>query len=480
MNKWIIAILAGVIIVGGIIAYDINDKVNKDTIYPGISIASTNVSGKTKEEAFKDVKETQERELEEKTITLKGQDKEYILNLKDLDFVYDYQQAVDEAYSSAREGNIFQRYIEVKKIQKNNITLALETRYDDNKIKEKVTNVASEINAEAVNSEFGIIEGEINITDEKDGYKLDETKLNAQIQDNIYKLEDIEMPIEVIKPEITKEYYSKINGVIGEATTTFNSSGPGRVHNIKLSARAFDGRMVKPGEDISYNSTLGPVNSKSGYQNAPVIVAGDLTPGVGGGICQTSTTLYNALLRADLTVTERSHHSIPSAYMAKGLDAVVAGDFLDLKFKNDFDYPIYISTAIVGKSVTFKIYGDKDNMDYTVEMQPKITNVIPHKVTQVVKSNLKPGTKKLEQEGRDGYKVTTYKHKVKDGKVIETKTMSTDYYRERDTVYHIGPKEEKKEPVAQAPVAKEPEAAKEPAEPVEPAPEEAPEETPAP
>nr|WP_300001831.1 VanW family protein [Tissierella sp.] len=447
MRKWLLLFLAGVIVAGAVIVYKINEEVKKDTIYRGISIAGIDVSGKNTEEALQIIKEKQETQLAQKNIIVKGQDKEYTINLKELGFTYDYQEAVDEAYSFAREGNIFERYKEIKTIEAEKKEIELKSEYDKKKIDEKVKKIAGEINKEALDAEFDFNGGNIKITDEKNGYKVQEEALNSKIEDNIYKLELIDVPIEIIKPERTREYYSKINGVIGESTTRFSNSGPGRVNNIKLSARAFNGRIVHPGESISYNSTLGPVNTKSGYQDAPIIVAGDLTPGVGGGICQTSTTLYNALLRADLTVTERSHHSITSAYIDKVLDAVVAGYYLDLKFKNDFDYPIYISSGISGKSVTFKIYGDKENMNYTIQMQPQITKVIPHKVTEIVKKDLKPGERKLEQAGRDGYQVTTYKHKIRDGKIIETKKMSSDYYRERETIYHIGPEAVKPEPI---------------------------------
>ncbi len=138
--------------------------------------------------------------------------------------------------------------------------------------------------------------------------------------------------------------------------------------------------------------------------------------------------------------------------MDKGLDAVVAGNYLDLKFRNDFDYPIYISSWVENKTVHFQIYGDKKNMDYTIQMEPKITTVIPLKVKEILKNDLKPGTRELAQQGRNGYKVTTYKHKIKNGKVVETLKVSSDYYKERDTIYHIGPKVVAPTPPVEVPV----------------------------
>lgn len=440
MKRWLLWTGFALVVVCGIVLFNINNVVKRDTIYDGIFIDEIDMSVKSKEDALKTLQDKKETELKGKKMNLKGKDKQYDIKLEDIGFEYEYKKAVDDAYELARKGNLFERYKKIKQIRKDKNKIELKSNYDEKKIEEKVTMIAKEIDTEAIDSKFDLKNGNISVTDGKDGYKIDEKALISKIKENIYKLDDINIPIDTVKPKYTKEYYSNINGVIGEASTSFNSSGPGRVNNIKISARAFNGRIVHPGENISYNSTLGPVNTQTGYQDAPVIVAGDLQAGVGGGICQTSTTLYNALLRADLTVTERSHHSIPSAYMDKGLDAVVVGDYLDLKFRNDFDYPIYISSWISGKTVYFKVYGDKKNRDYTIEMQPKITNVIPHKVREIVKKDMKPGTRKVAQQGRDGYKVITYKHKIKDGKIVETKQISSDYYKERETIYHIGPK----------------------------------------
>lgn len=465
MKKIILAVGLGLILLGGLVYFNINTTVNKETIYSGVSVEGIDVSDKSKEEAVELLKAEKEPTLNKHAMILKGNDKEYTITLNDIGYKYDYERAVNQAHELAREGTTFERYKEITALKRNNKDIKFDKDYDKTKVKAQIEKIAEEINTEAKDAEFVFNDGDIKVNDGIVGHKVEEAKLLAEIENNIDKLEDIDIPIETIDPQHDKEYYSKINGVIGESTTSFNTSGPGRVNNIKLSTRAFDGKLIHPGEEISYNSSLGPITTKTGYQDAPVIIAGDLTPGVGGGICQTSTTLYNALLRAELTVTERSHHSIPSAYMDKGLDAVVAGDYLDLKFKNEFDYPVYIDAKVVDRKVTFKIYGDKANKDYVIEMQPKLTQVIPHRVKEVVKNDMKPGSRKLAQQGRDGYKVVTYKHKVKDGKVIETKQVNSDYYRERDTIYNVGPKPQPKP--TPKPQAK-PEEPKEPEEPEQP------------
>ncbi len=442
MKRWILVIGLVVVIIAGLVLYNINNIVKKDTIYKGISIEGIDMTHKTKEEALESLKSLKQAEIEKSKMNLKTEEKEYELGLEDIDFDYDYEKAIESAHDLARDGNLFKRYKKIKEIEKNNKDISLDSSYEKKKIEEEVTEIAKELDKEVVDAKFNFNSGNISIDEEREGYKLDEKELIDKIEKNIYTLDDIEIPIDRIQPKYTKEYYSKINGIIGSASTSFNSSGPGRVHNIKLSTKAFNGKILHPGENLSYNSTVGLVSRKTGYRDAPVIVAGDLQPGVGGGICQTSTTLYNALLRADLTVTERSHHSIPSAYMDKGLDAVVAGDYLDLKFKNDFDFPIYISARVVGKTVYFDIYGDKKNRDYTIQMEPKLIQRIPHKVSEILKKDMKPGSREVVQQGRDGYKVVTYKHKIKNGKIVESKQVSSDYYKERETIIHVGRKVE--------------------------------------
>lgn len=440
MEKKLLLIGLVAAVVSGIILFSINNLVKKDTVYEGVSIDRIDMSDKSKEETLKTLKDKKQADLEEQKMTLRIRDKEYHIKLSDIGLEYGYEDAVDEAYLLGRDGNLFEKLIEISSIKKNKKDIKLKFDYDNKKIKEKIINIAEELDLQAIDSKISIENGVISSSEEKDGYKVEQEKLFSQIEKNIDKLEDIEIPMETLKAKYKKEYYKNINGVIGESVTSFNSSGPGRINNIKISARAFNGKVVHPGEILSYNSTIGTINRQAGYQNAPVIIDGELEPGIGGGVCQTSTTLYNALLSADLTVTERSHHSIPSSYMDKGLDAVVVENYLDLKFKNDFDYPIYISSWVSGKTVYFKVYGDKENRDYTIQMQPKIVNVIPHRVKEVFKSNIAAGTRQVAQQGRNGYKVITYKHKVKDGKIIESKEISSDYYRERDTVYYVGPK----------------------------------------
>lgn len=443
MKKKIILILTSLIIILGGVSfgayYVYNKEINIATIYPGIMIDDFKVENMTKEDALSYIKEFKEEELLNKKMEVAYQDKSYTIGLKDLDYSYNYEEAVDQAYKLGREDKLFQRYKEIKRIKEKGIIIPLDPRYDKSKIQGIVENISQELNTESKDAQFNFNGGNIIISEEEVGRKVKEDELVKLINENIEKLTDIEIPMEQIEPKYTKAYYSRINGIIGEYSTGFKNSGVGRKKNIQLSSSSLNGKILHSGESISYNETTGPRQKQFGYEEAPVIVGGELTPGIGGGVCQTSTTLYNAILLADLTILERHPHSIPPAYINKGQDAAVATGYLDLRFKNDFDYPIYISSWVAGDKVYFAIYGDKNAKDYSVAIQPEIIESIPYEVIEKEDSSIQPGSKELVEQGRNGYKVRTYKSIIKDGKVIDRKQITSDYYREKNFLYKIGP-----------------------------------------
>jgi len=169
-------------------------------------------------------------------------------------------------------------------------------------------------------------------------------------------------------PRRTTDEMKKINFVLSEFSTRFDSDVRGRSTNTSLAASSIDGIILMPGEEFSFNRTLGPITTARGYQNAPVIVSGEFVEGIGGGICQVSTTLFNSVLRAGLQITDRRPHSLPVAYVPRGTDAMVSSSS-DFKFKNNFNNPIYIQAYVQNSRIHFKIYGsqnDSKNVDISV------------------------------------------------------------------------------------------------------------------
>ncbi len=433
-----ILIIIAMVLGGGFYIY--NNILNTQTIYTGVRVDDVYLSGMTKEEAYSYLKAKKESEGLNRPMKLKYEDMEFTISLEQLGFQYDYDKAIQEAYNLGRDGDYLTRFKKIQDLKKNSETIKLESNFDFGKIKPIVEDISQKINIESKDAVFDFNGGNIKIKDEVVGRTLDNDKLIGMIEQNVLEFNDIYLPVNTLKPIYTREFYSSINGIIGEFSTSFQGSSFGRIENIKLSAKALSNKLILPGEQLSYNKTTGPRQKQFGYQEAPVIVAGDLTPGIGGGVCQTSTTLYNALLLADMKILERSPHSIAPKYVPKGQDAAVATGYLDLVFRNDFEFPVYTLSKVVGDRVYFYIYGDTTKKNYTIKIEPEILEKIDYTVIETLDESVAPGVKQLVQDGRTGYKVKTYKTIIIDGKVINKNQITTDYYRERNYIYKVGPK----------------------------------------
>ena len=162
---------------------------------------------------------------------------------------------------------------------------------------------------------------------------------------------------EVVEPEGTKEELAKVKDLLGSYTTNYSTSSAGRCANISVAAGKINGTVLYPGEEFSVGQTIGPLTAAGGYELAGAYENGQTVQSYGGGVCQVSTTLYNAVLKAELEVTQRSNHSMIVTYVKPSMDAAIAGDYKDLVFENDTDAPIYVQGIYnSGGSITFNIY----------------------------------------------------------------------------------------------------------------------------
>ena len=160
-------------------------------------------------------------------------------------------------------------------------------------------------------------------------------------------------------PDFTKEELAKVKDLLGSYTTNYSTSSAGRCANISVAAGKINGTVLYPGEEFSVGQTIGPLTAAGGYELAGAYENGQTVQSYGGGVCQVSTTLYNAVLKAELEVTQRSNHSMIVTYVKPSMDAAIAGDYKDLKFVNNLDAPIYIEGYTVGKDIYFNIYGQE-------------------------------------------------------------------------------------------------------------------------
>jgi len=253
-------------------------------------------------------------------------------------------------------------------------------------------------------------------------FKLTATQPNVKIQD------------------ITKDIYKD---KLGSYTSSFANSDSNRANNVKLGASMLNGTIVMPGETFSFNDVMGDCGlSSRGFKPAAVFKAGKVVQEVGGGICQISSSLYVAVLYANLGIVSRSNHALPVGYVPVSLDATIYYPYLDFKFKNTREYPIKIvATTTTSRKLTIAIYGTKEDKEYEVELTSWITSNIPSKVQKQNDSSLEKGKTKVIQSGTAGYISVAYKTVKYNGKVVSKVLLSEDSYGSTPKIIAVGTKE---------------------------------------
>ncbi|AOY76339.1 VanW family protein [Clostridium formicaceticum] len=402
---------------------------NKNTIYPQVLIESVDVSNLTKQEAQRKIQNMYEKQLEDFKVDLVYENYSRQLAYRDLGYTYLYEEALEEAYGLGREGNLFKRIKEIYYLRQQPVIIPLKFTYDVEGLEDVLLTVEGHINQEVKDATIKRQNGAFHTTKEVIGIKVDREALKEKIMEGIESLnqETIVIPTEYVTPRIVEEKLKNIREVIGEFSTTFNRQQQGRSENISIASTSINGTLLMPTEEFSFNQKTGPRGVSEGYQEAPVIVNGQLVPGVGGGICQVSTTLYNAVVRANLQVTNRRNHSLPVAYVPLGQDATVSYNHIDFKFANNMENPIYIESAITGSKVFVKIYGKKEE-NMVITLASEVTEKIEPKTEIKQDTNMYLGEKKVERESKKGYRVTTYKVYSQNGKEIKREVISRDYY----------------------------------------------------
>ncbi len=224
---------------------------------------------------------------------------------------------------------------------------------------------------------------------------------------------------------ITYNELSTINGELSSFTTYYMVGARG--DNVALAASRINGTLLMPGQVFSYNKTVGPRIASDGFKPAPVIIDGQLKPGMGGGVCQPSSTLYNAVLLAGLKVVERVHHGFPVHYLPAGRDATVAYGAIDFQFENSSKWPIYISAHGVGGVLEFSIFGHKIP-GQSIEIEHGYTHYGSVPVEIVPDYSMQPGRRETEREGHPDIRAMWYRITKMNGKVISREPLFTHYY----------------------------------------------------
>lgn len=284
-----------------------------------------------------------------------------------------------------------------------------------------------ELSVEAKDAEYKIENNEVIITDHVVGVEINKAKLSAlveQVNNGIAGKIDVKQTV----PEITTESIQKslFGTTLATYSSNYSSSSANRAYNVELAASKINGLILPDGAEFSYNGTVGNANAANGFKMATIFSDGKKTEGVGGGVCQVSSTLYCSVLRADLEVTERHNHSLPIAYVPGGQDATVSYGVLDFRFKNNTGAPIKLEAVCAGRNLTVSILGSAEAKKNVEVVSQKVSTLEPT-MTEIPDPSLPIGTTQIVSKGSAGSVYVAYKRVLdENGKVIkETSTRST-------------------------------------------------------
>lgn len=296
------------------------------------------------------------------------------------------------------------------------------------------------LNRDPVNAEFvKLSRTEYEIKPHQMGLKLDRSKLMEIISyvenRESQEYEEIILPVEFIAPELTEDELKTrlFRDTLASYSTHFNTVGENNYNrsiNIGLAAKSIDGTILLPGEIFSFNDVVGPRTAAKGYRIAHIFVAGRITDGTGGGVCQVSTTLYNAVLRANLEVLERHNHMFTVSYVPLGHDAAVSYGYADLVFKNTTAHPLRINAAVTpGNNLYISIVSTNDYPNRKVKLATRIISTTPIAVQYVDDSTLPQGTYIVDENGMEGYVVDTYIRIYNGDELIKEEKLHRSVYQ---------------------------------------------------
>lgn len=335
----------------GIAPADKDKKIHKN-----ITIENISVGKLTKEEAVNMLKKTYPLD----NFNINYNNESWTIKPEDIELSFHIEERVDEALNYTRSKSIWNN---IKRKGKLNINkpynIKIKATYNEVKLSKQLEKIYEKVNVEAVDATFYVEpSGEIKRSESKEGRDVDISKLKDDIYNmiNKKKIKDINLPVLTLYPKTSTKQVKSINSILGQFSTSFNDS-TSRGSNIHVAGESTSDVLLMPGETFSYNKKTGARNWVNGYQSAPIIVGGRVVNGEGGGVCQVSTTIYNAALLSGLTIDEVHNHSLPSRYAPRGRDATVSYGYTDLKFTNPYTHPVYIKNIVGNGAITSKIYG---------------------------------------------------------------------------------------------------------------------------
>ena len=406
------------------------------TIKSGIYAGEVNLSGMTREEAVRAVGGFVDGLKDVQVTLLAGAGSRVAVTAGELGITWANPELVTEALEVGTRGNVIVRYKQLKDLEHRNLVLPIKLSFDQQAISDFLSFTCAEYDVEPVNMSLVRENGEFRIVEGHNGYLLDVEASVDRINDYLTGEWDdrpcvIELDVKVTEPKGSVEELSQVTDLLGSFTTSFAGSSADRKANIENGCRLVNGVTLYPGEEFSTYEAVSPFTKENGYYMAGSYLTGKVVDSLGGGICQVSTTLYNAALLAELNVTMRYNHSMTVSYVDLSADAAIAESTgKDLRFVNNLEYPIYIEGYTENNKITFNIYGmESRTAGREVRYESEVLEVINPPADDIHADNTRPIGYVVTNSGAHvGYKARLWKVVLEDGmEVSRTQVNSSSY-----------------------------------------------------
>jgi len=429
-----------------IVVMALNPPAPAGSIYSNMYIHGLPVGGLTTDEAAAALMQHFQPALDGLEITFTHQGQVIAQRtFKDFNVLFDFSGAIETAIDYSNEANLPARISRLLG-RARKINEPPNLRIDQARIEAQINSIISELQVQPVNAGLVYESGQITIKPESQGLAVNTSDTLEQLQQIITQLTSgtIEMQASPLSPQYTASDLAFAISSLGTFSTAIapNEDGP-RVRNIGRAAGRVHNQMLFPGETLSASGLMGAHLPGSDYEAAIVLVRGEPVNDIGGGICQVVTTLYNAVLLAELEVVQRHNHSVRVSYAEYGFDATIAGDYYDLKFKNNTGYPILITSLLRENALEVTIYGHEARpTNRSLQFSSIRVDVIsPEPYKEVVDQNLAPGERVITLESQLGYRYEVFKHVFIDGREVEMVKINTSSYRPLQGIISVGREE---------------------------------------
>jgi len=422
-------------------------SVERDTFYDGVEIDGINVGGGTLNDVRAHFAQREREKADALSVALSYGNQQWMISGSDLQYNSNYESVIRSAYQIGRAGSLEDRFRQVNDVAEHGRRYTITRNYDAGLLREKIDAIAASLShpaKDATVASFDMKSKSFSFTQSSAGARVEAGKLYDQAMTALDSGGGRTVIInrEEIQPAVSSSSLTGKFGRVSQAVTSASGSSKNRLTNIRLALDIINGTRIGPGESFSYNKTVGQRTSARGFKSAGAFSDGTLIEEIGGGICQTSTTLFNAVVKADLEIVERSAHSRPVSYVDKGKDAAVSWPGPDLVFKNNTRDPVYLVAYLTSKNqVTVEVYGRLLPNGSSIRIDSKVTETLKPGGDQITyNASLAPGARRVVEQARNGYRATAYKvYLDKDGNQTKRVELCKSTYRAAGAVVEVGP-----------------------------------------